>query len=421
MHMFDSSKTLYINEDRFRKDFEILAKIGSTEDGGVHRPALSKSHLEARAWYRDLILESELEFRCDGAGNRSAFLACGPKNAPTLLLGSHLDSVPYGGRFDGPLGVLAALETLRVVKENGISLPVNLEAIDFTDEEGSLIGLTGSYALAGKLTKEDLDNPRGGRQALLEGMKRAGLDDASFLSARRIPKSLAGYLELHIEQGPRLLKKPTQIGIVTTIVGICSYHLRFIGRANHAGTTPMLDRLDASQGASSFILQVRQTILEKFPECVANVGNIHLSPGAFNIVPERADIALEFRSAEPQTFSILEKTLIGKARAAAKQFRLGLESDLLSKHSPTPLSSQAQNAIEQAADALGLNHIHLVSGAGHDAQALADLCPAGMIFVPSQLGISHSPKEFTHWEDCVNGANVLVGATLRMANTIITE
>jgi len=419
--MIDSNQALCINTGRFLEDFTTLAKIGATEDGGMHRPALSESHLEARAWFRQRILESGLEFRCDGAGNHSAFLACGPINAPTILLGSHLDSVPYGGRFDGSLGVLAALETLRIVKDAGLSLPVNLEAIDFTDEEGTLIGLTGSYALAGKLTKEDLLKPRGGRQRLLEGMKRAGLDDESLLRAYRNPQDLAGYLELHIEQGPRLINEDAQIGIVIAIVGICSYHLSFIGRSNHAGTTPMLDRLDASQGASAFTLQTRQTILDEFPDSVANVGNIHLYPGAFNIVPGQADIALEFRSAEPSTFLQLEKTLIEQAHTAAKQFGLDLECNLLSKHSPTPMSPLAQNVIAQAADTLRLKHIHLISGAGHDAQAFADLCPVGMIFVPSQLGISHSPKEFTQWEDCVNGANVLLKAALRMADTRLTD
>ncbi len=232
----------------------------------------------------------------DGAGNHSALLRCGPAGARRLLLGSHLDSVPHGGRFDGALGVLAALEALRVVQEHNLSLPVDLEAIDFTDEEGTLVGLLGSAALAGKLAPEDLANPRGGREALLAGLARAGLSEAGLLEARRDPDALAGYLELHIEQGPRLLDAGVQIGVVTDIVGIASYTLSFFGRANHAGTTPMADRLDAAQGASAFTLAARRLVIEEFPGCVANVGAMRFSPGAFNIVPQAVDLSLEFRA-----------------------------------------------------------------------------------------------------------------------------
>ena len=408
----------HIHIKRFHQDFEALAQIGATMEGGVHRPALSEAHLAARAWLRQRILDAGLEFRCDGAGNHSAFLNCSAVGAPTLLLGSHLDSTPNGGRFDGALGVAAALEALRTVKEASLSLPVNLEAIDFTDEEGTLIGLTGSAALAGKLTQDDLQNPRGGREALMTGLARAGLSETQLLDARRDPSTLAGYLELHIEQGPRLLKAGIDIGIVTAIVGICSYRLSFVGRANHAGTTPMIDRLDAAQGASAFILAARQTVVEEYPDCVANVGALHLSPGAFNIVPERADLALELRSSDLPTFERLEAALLQRARVEAERFGLGLEIKFLGKHFPTPMSALVQQAIARAAEDWGLTHMPLVSGAGHDAQSLASLCPTGMIFVPSQGGASHSPREYTQWEDCVNGANVLLGAALELVKLI---
>src|SRR6266498_4381571 len=177
--------------------FNELAQLGETADGGINRPTFSETHLAAHRWFREQIKKAGLEFRTDGAGNHSAFLA-GGTHSQTLLLGSHLDSVPNGGRFDGALGVMAALEVLRTINDNGIRLKVNLEAIDFTDEEGTLVGLLGSAALAGHLRNEHLQNPRGGRQALLERMQRAGLSDESMLSAARPKDSLAGYLELHI-------------------------------------------------------------------------------------------------------------------------------------------------------------------------------------------------------------------------------
>jgi N-carbamoyl-L-amino-acid hydrolase len=323
--------------------------------------------------------------------------------------------VPDGGRFDGALGVMAALEVLRTVKDAGLKLPVHLEAIDFTDEEGTLVGLLGSAALAGQLKPEILESPRGGRTTLVEGMKRAGLSDESTLSARRPQDSLAGYLELHIEQGKRLERLGLQIGIVSAIVGIASYRLTFIGRADHAGTTSMEDRLDASLGASAFTLAARELVMKDFPNCVVNIGQMEFTPGAFNIVPARAKVALEFRAPDEDDFKRLEAALIELAQREARRFGLDLEPDFLGKHSPTPMSAEAQRAFSEACDSLGLKHTSLVSGAGHDAQSLAQTCPVGMIFVPSVGGASHSPREFTPWVDCVNGANVLLQTALRFA------
>jgi len=411
---------LRVNSDRMLDSFNQLALIGATADGGVHRPTFSESHLAAREWFREEIERAGLEFHTDGAGNHSAVLRViarpeESKQSPTLLLGSHLDSVPNGGRFDGALGVIAALEVLRTVRENGIKLKVNLEAIDFTDEEGTLVGLLGSSALAGHLSQKDLESPRGGREKLVKGMKRAGLTDEGMLSAARPKESLAGYLELHIEQGKRLEHAVTDIGIVSAIVGIWSYHLTFIGRADHAGTTMMDDRLDASLGASAFTLAARDLIVREFPDCVVNIGNMDFAPGAFNIVPAQVDVSLEFRSPDEEEFGKLDAALLLLANTEATRFGLELKIQFLGKHSPSPMSEIVQNAYANSCDDLGLSHVSLTSGAGHDGQSLADLCPVGMIFVPSVDGASHSPREFTKWEDCVNGANVLLQAALRLA------
>jgi N-carbamoyl-L-amino-acid hydrolase len=420
--MKNNVNVLRVNSARMRSDFDALAQFGSTGDGGVHRPSLSESHLAARKWFREQIDKAGFEFHVDGAGNHSAFLPP-PQPSPvqnrggskTLLLGSHLDSVPHGGRFDGGLGVCAALEVLRVVKENNLALNMNLEAMDFTDEEGTLVGLLGSSAIGGHLKIEQLQKPRGGRDILLEGMKRAGLTDQGFLSAARSRESIGGYLEVHIEQGPRLIRANKNIGIVTHIVGIASYRLKFIGRADHAGTTSMHDRLDAAQGASTFTTNIREMVMQDFPRCVANVGKMEFASGAFNIVPSSVTVSLEFRGPTDDEMQILDTALIERAQAEAKRFGLELEIEFLGKHTPTPMSEIAQNAFIDACNDLGLSHIPLGSGAGHDAQSLAHLCPVGMIFVPSVGGFSHSPKEFTEWDDCVNGANVLLQAVLRIA------
>lgn len=415
---FSGWESLRVNTARLRADFESLSQIGASEAGGVHRPALSSAHLAARRWFADRASTDGLEFWQDAAGNHSARLSCGLPHARTLLLGSHLDSVPNGGRYDGALGVLAALEVLRVTREAGLALPLHLEAIDFTDEEGTLVGLLGSAVVAGLLSPADLISPRGGRAALEDGLQRAGLEEERLLDARRDPASLAGYLELHIEQGPRLFNTSTKIGIVSAIVGICSYRVDFIGKADHAGTTPMLDRRDAGQGACAFTLAARQIVLEKFPDCVVNVGDVRYAPGAYNIVPERASLALELRAPDAGAFDRLEAALLERARFDAECFQLGIEASFLGRHQPTPMSQQVQAAFGAAADALGLPHVPLVSGAGHDAQCLAAVCPAGMVFIPSVNGASHSPREFSDWEDCVNGANVLLQTALRVAQTI---
>ena len=412
---------LRVDPQRFKDDFDTLAEIGSTGDGGVNRPALSEAHLAARAWFRARAEAAGLDVHVDDAGNHSAVLQSGLSGAPALLLGSHLDSVPNGGRFDGALGLVAALEVLRVIKETGYQLPVNLEAIDFTDEEGTLVGLMGSAALAGKLAAQDLITPRGGRENLLNGLARAGLTEAGLLSAKREPQLLAGYLELHIEQGPRLLQAGKSIGVVTGIVGIASYWFTFVGRANHAGTTPMGERLDAAQGAAAFILAARELVLAEFPGCTANVGQVNLLPGAFNIIPGAAVLGLECRAADLHTFEQLEQALLNRAMAEAGRFGLGFEAELLGKHPPAPLDPQVQQAIAEAAQELHLKVLRIPSGAGHDAQSLSSLCPAGMIFVPSVDGVSHSPHEFTEWQDCVNGANVLLRTALKLVNQLVSS
>jgi hydantoinase/carbamoylase family amidase len=405
---------LRINSDRMLAAFNELASIGATEQGGVHRPTFSEAHLAARRWFRAEVERAGLAFRTDGAGNHSAILPGDRAAATTLLLGSHLDSVPNGGRFDGALGVIGALEVLKTVKENGTRPKVHLEAIDFTDEEGTLVGLLGSAALTGHLHPELLQNPRGGRSNLVEGMKRASLSDESMLSAARPKGSIAGYLELHIEQGKRLERAGIDIGVVSAIVGISSYQLSFIGRANHAGTTTMQDRLDASLGASAFTLAARELVMQDFPNCVVNIGDMRFSPGAFNIVPAQVDVSLEFRSADEAEFDQLDAALLGLARQESKRFSLDLKTDFLGRHNPTPMSDSVQRAFVDSCDALGLTHTSLVSGAGHDAQSFAGVCPMGMVFVPSVNGTSHSPHEFTKWEDCVNGANVLLQTVLRL-------
>ena len=406
---------LRVNSDRLRSDFDALAAFGATSDGGIERTTFSEAHVAARAWFLDRARAAGLETRIDLAANHSAILrGCAP-DAPTLLLGSHLDSVRRGGRYDGALGVLCALEVLRAVKDADLVLPVALEAIDFTDEEGTLVGTLGSWAVAGQLTRAVLDAPRGGRELLVTELERMGMTEAGVVSASRDPATLAGFLELHIEQGPVLERAGIDIGIVTGIIGSSSFQVGFFGDARHACTTPMDARRDASLGAAAFVLGVRETVTRDFPGCVATVGDIATEPGSYSVIPSTARLRMECRSPDAAELTALEQALGDQARTAAKTFGLDVAYERVGRWEPAPTDVRIRAALSEAATALGLSTLELPSGAGHDAQALARMTPCGMVFVPSVAGISHDPSEHTAWEDCINGANVLLAATVQLA------
>jgi len=400
---------LQINQDRFRYRFEELAKIGATKDSGVHRPAFSDAHLKTRRWFLNQAKEIGLETYIDGAGNHIATLSSGQENKKNFFLGSHLDSVPNGGCFDGALGVVAALEVLQVVKENNIPIKFNLQAIDFTDEEGNFVGMMGSQAFSGLLTENHLGQ---NRPEFEQALINSGLGKQSILSAKAEPEKIAGYLELHIEQGTRLIDKKINIGIVTSIVGIRSFKLKFIGRADHAGTTSMEKRLDPTLAVNQFSIAIRKIIVNQFPGCVATIGNMIFSPGAFNVVPESITVFLEFRSEDQNQLDEMESIFTETAKEESEKFSLDLEIDKFENAHPITMNNNIQKTIEEASNLLNLRSVYLPSGAGHDAQSLAQICPAGMIFVPSVGGFSHSPKEFTEWQDCYSGANVLLQSTL---------
>ncbi|MBN1122851.1 MAG: Zn-dependent hydrolase [Anaerolineae bacterium] len=413
----DDYSELRINSDRLLAEMDDLAAIGATPDGGVNRPAFSNADLEARRWFRKSAEEAGLEFRQDGAGNLSAVLpAANAESAPkTILCGSHLDSVPKGGRYDGALGVITALEVVRTLKESGIRLPVNVEAVNFSDEEGSWISLFGSRALTGILNQDILNNPKGGSQAFEARLAAAGLTKAGALASTRDPSMIKAWVECHIEQGTKLEESGSAIGIVSGVVGIAMYWLNFIGRADHAGTTPMDRRLDALRGVAAFVGQVRELVINRFPQGVCNCGMVEVEPGAHNIIPERAKLALEFRHSDPGALDAMREALINLALHVVEVEGLSLEVEQIGLHEPALTDREVSTAIETACKKLGLSSIHMPSYAGHDTQNMAAITQAGMFFVPSVEGASHSPREFTPDEDCINAGNVLLHTVLGLA------
>ncbi len=406
---------LRIDGDRLYDDFLQLSEIGATPDGGVSRLALSPDDLTARAWFADRIDEAGLIVRDDDAGNLSGMLMSAHPGAKTLLIGSHLDSVPNGGRYDGAIGVLAALECLRTIHDANIELPVHLEAISFTDDEGCWRQMFGARALSGTITAEDLTDQIVDNAPFRAAMSRAGIDPRAIYRARRVPNSLAGYLELHIEQSARLFRAGVNVGAVTGIVGRTTYQLTFIGQAGHSGTTDMYKRRDALRGAALFVVRAHDTVRERYGDGIFNVGDISVEPGQFNIIPSRACLYMECRHISEKLLSEMETTLLSIARECAAANGLEVEPQHVSHIPAATMAAGVIQTVEDAAESLGLSHVRLFSYSGHSAQVLSRITPTGMIFIPSVDGISHHPKEFTEWGDVVNGANVLLQSILRLA------
>ena len=412
-----SSKTasVQIDPSRLKSRFDSLAAIGATAAGGVDRTAFGPAHLEARHWFEEEARSLGLKYSGDEAGNQSALLECGPAGAPHLLIGSHLDSVPDGGRYDGALGVVCALEVLAAVKEAGLRLDYHLEAVGFCDEEGHHMALMGSRSMAGVLDAAELGHPSKGMDEFQRVLALAGLKYDEILNAKRDPETLAAYLELHIEQGAVLEKAGIDIGIVTGFVGIRAFRFLFKGRADHAGTTPMDQRIDPVPAASAFCLSAREAVMEEFMPGVVTVGNMEFSPGAFNVVPSEVKVWLEFRADAEDVLDAMQARIMGLAQNCAAAFGAVAEVQPVEKALGVATSIKVRGAMQKAADELGLSSRHMPSGAGHDCQNLAWVCPAGLVFVPSQDGASHSPREFTPWEDCENGARVLLLTALKLA------
>ncbi len=405
---------LAVNRQRLLANLQELGAIGWSEDGGILRTALSAADAAGRAWFRDKVRAAGLALLEDGAGNLSAVYPTADPQAKTILFGSHLDTVPNGGRFDGALGVLAALEVLQTLQEAAIQRPYNLEAISFTDEEGSHISFLGSRALTGDLSAQDLAQPRQGPAAFKAGLERLQLTTQGILEARRDPQTLAAFVECHVEQGGRLEREGLDIGVVTAAVGIRPYWLHFRGVAAHAGTMPMRDRADALWGASAFVQRARTLVQEQFAPGVMNVGQLYVAPGAFNIVPDSVRLSLEFRHGSEEKLDEMAEALLAVARQVAAEFRLTVSIEPGSDCQAAPMDEGVIRAIEEAAGDLGLRFRRLISFAGHDAQILSRVTPTAMFFVPSVDGISHHAAEFTDDNDVVNGANTLLHTILKL-------
>jgi hydantoinase/carbamoylase family amidase len=406
---------LQINSERLHANFETLAKIGYVETQGISRQALSREDLEARAWMADQIEAAGLLIHDDDAGNLSGVLRSPVPGARTLLIGSHLDTVPNAGRFDGVLGVLAGLECLRTIQEAGLHLPVNLEVIDFTDDEGAWEPMFGSLSLTGKLPPDVLNPADQRKSAFRAALRRAGINPDDVRRAVRDPESIAAYIELHVEQGVRLERSRMDVGVVTGIVGRTSGKFTLRGQAGHGGTADMRERRDALQGACKFVTLAHELVRDRFPEGTLNCGNLEVAPGALTIIPSQAQITFEFRHPNEAELVQMEAALFALAEDCADQYHLTLSVSPLTHIAAALMAFRVMESIEQACDLLGVSHCRIASYASHNAQIMSTFTPSGMFFIPSVNGISHHPDEYSRWEDVITGTNVLLHAILRLA------
>lgn len=406
------SDRLRADPGRMESRIRALSRFGRNADGGVDRIAYSQADIQGRGYIKGLMEGAGLAVRVDTAGNIIGRREGAEPQLPVILFGSHIDSVPGGGNYDGDVGVLGAIEVIEVLNGAGRKTRHPLEVIVFTDEEG---GLTGSRALIGDLGASALEVVGHTGMTVREGIRAVGGDPDRLEEARRDPEELRAFLELHIEQGAVLDEAGIDIGVVEGIVGIEWYELTITGMANHAGTTPMKGRRDALLAASHMVIGVNRIALERPGRHVATVGRLSVEPGAPNVIPGRVVMSLEVRDLDSEVIRQLYNEAVALSGEVASQ----TGTEVSWKHldvsaDPAPTDKAMRDIIEAAARELGLSTRRMPSGAGHDAQDLARITPTGMIFVPSRGGISHSPEEYTSPEDMAHGATVLLQAILKI-------
>ena len=402
-----------------RTRIEALSVFGRPAGGafadGVSRVAYSEADLAGRRYLIDLMRTAGLEPRIDPAGNIFGRRDGGEPGLPPIVFGSHIDSVPSGGNFDGDLGSLAALGAIEACDRSGLRTRHPLEMAVWSAEEGVAFGrgLAGSRIVAGDIAPADLAQVWNG-MTRADAMRKIGGNPDRIDDAVRPKGAHHAYLELHIEQGGTLERGRVAIGVVEGIVSIQRYRVTVTGMANHAGTTPMPERRDALIAASHVTLAVNEIVRSLEGRQVGTVGHLDVEPNAPNVIPGTVRLTIELRDLSPEKLVSMGETIRARAAAIAAQTKTTIDVASLGGNPPALASPDVQKVIERASAALKLESTRLPSGAGHDAQMMAQLSPMGMIFVPSVGGISHSPKELTSWQDCANGANVLLGAILEL-------
>lgn len=406
------SQEISINSDRLHESLMKLSTYGKNDGGGSDRQAYTKHDIEARAYVKELMEDAGMNVSVDFAGNIIGKKAGKIPSLKPISFGSHIDEVPNGGDYDGPVGSMGSIEVVKTLTEKGIQTDHPLEVIIFTNEEG---GVVGSRALVGALSKEALQVVSSSGLTQYDGIKALGGNPDRIPELKRNAGDIAAFLELHIEQGGNLYTEKLDIGVVEGIVAIEWWELSFSGKANHAGTTPMNMRKDPMLPAAKFVLAVNEIVNSYEGNQVGTVGKIQAFPGAGNVIPGEVKVTLEIRDLSSEKIWAIYSEMEKRAKSLASESDIGLEIKHIEVASKPALADpMIRDIIKFQAEKLGLSTKSLPSGAGHDAQEMARIAPMGMIFIPSKDGISHAPAEFSTKKDIANGANVLLNTIVEL-------
>lgn len=412
-----------INKRRLLRDFNAVSRIGLGDHGSVTRLVFSIKELRSRQFLIHLMRQAGLRIHIDRIGNIFGRLDGKNPNAPAVLAGSHLDTVLHGGKFDGTMGVMGALEAVRTLKENNVPLASPVEVVCFVGEESSRFGYStlGSSLLAGEVDAEDLSHAADSQGTkLADVLAGLGIDRRNLATLRRKRSTLKAYLELHIEQGPILEAKKKAIGVVTAIAAPTRFKVVFTGQADHSGTTPMEMRKDALVAAAALITGVEK-ICRRYSRMeqgrvVGTVGAMTIEPGVINAIPGRAELSVDLRSISAAAKTRAVRMVHREIRKIARRRSIGVEILPIREEEPVPLDKRVVRLLKDCCEARKIPYEVMPSGAGHDAMQVAKIAPAGMLFIPSRRGISHSPLEWSDPEDICLGTQLLLDAIVRLAN-----
>lgn len=415
-----------IDKRRLMRDLNAIGRIGIGDHGSVTRLVFSIKELRSRQVLIHLMRQAGLKIHVDAIGNIFGRLDGADPKAPALLAGSHLDTVIHGGKYDGPVGVIGALEAVRTIRENKITLRAPLEVVCFIGEESSRFGFStlGSSLVAGEVHPKDLTNAVDAQGTkLADVLSSLGISPRNLSRLARDPKSMKAYLELHIEQGPILEAKAKRIGLVTSIAAPSRFKVIFTGQADHSGTTPMEMRKDALVAAAQLIEYVEK-ICRKFSSMekgrvVGTVGAMKIEPGVINAVPGRAELSIDIRSTSAQAKDKVARLVKQRGAAIARDRGVAIEVLNIRAEEPVPLDKRLLRITRQLCDEKAIDYEIMPSGAGHDAMQMAKITPAGMIFIPSRRGISHNPLEWTDPDDIALGAQLLMETMIRVGNETV--
>jgi N-carbamoyl-L-amino-acid hydrolase len=409
--IISANNPLRINNNRLNKHLSELSKFGNNEFGGVSRVAYSDADLNGREFVMKLMKTAGMDVHIDAGGNIIGTLAGKNNDLPPIAIGSHIDSVPEGGNFDGNVGSMSAIEVAQTLRESKHTLNHPLIVVIFQNEEG---GLFGSKVMTSGLTELELELQSSSGYSIRKGIQRIGGNIDQLEKAKLKKNEWVAYVELHIEQGGILYNENLDIGVVQGIVGIKQWDVMVKGFANHAGTTPMDQRRDALYAAAQYVQAVHEIGKNTPGKQVATVGKIKSFPGAPNVIPGMVNASLEIRDLDGKKINSVYKNIKSSSENIAKNTGTEFKFKQTINIIPEPTNRRVSWAINQAAQDLQLSSKFMPSGAGHDAQEMAVICPIGMIFIPSKEGISHSPKEYSSPKDIANGANVLLHTVLKL-------